>query len=325
MERILSQDEIKALFSSMASGNTLLGGTAGTVGEAHTLTVRYDFARSDRIAKEQIRSLQLMHSLFARSLSSSLSAYLRVITEISLESVDQLSYGEFLKRVSDPTLYCSLSLKPMRGSVAMEIAPALAFPMIDILLGGPGTPSTEVRPLTEIEIKIMEGVTRLILRDLREAWRPVSELDPRVESTETKPQMLRILAPGEAVVVPEFQCKFGQNMGAIRLCFPSMMLKMNRSRFDQHGRFLSSEGNGREAQRVRETIRSASVSLGAELHDRNLLIEDLLSIGIGDIIQLNRPVGDPVLLCIGGVPKFKGRIVVCRGKKAFEITEQLEV
>lgn len=324
MERILSQDEINALFSSMTSGNTLLSETSGSKGEARAPAVRYDFARSDRIAKDQIRALQLMHSLFARSLSSSLSAYLRVITEVSLQSVDQLSYGEFLKRAADPTLYCSLSLKPLRGSVAMEISPALAFPMIDLLLGGPGTAPAEVRPLTEIEIKIMEGVTRLILRDLKEAWRPVSELDPRVEATETKPQMLRMLTPSEAVVVPEFECKFGQNAGAIRLCLPSMMLKMNRSKFDQHGRALSAEWNGREAQRVRETVRNASVSLDAELHDRNLLIEDLLSIGIGDIIQLNRPVGDPVLLCVGGVPKFRGRIVACRGKKAFEITEQLE-
>jgi flagellar motor switch protein FliM len=324
MERILSQDEINALFSSMASGNSLLSGTKESAGEARASAVRYDFARSDRIAKDQIRSLQLLHSLFARSLSSSLSAYLRIITEVSLESIDQLSYGEFLKRVSDPTLYCLLSLKPMRGSVAMEIAPALVFPMIDILLGGSGAPPAEARPLTEIEIKIMEGVIRLILRDLKEAWRPVSEIDPHLESTETKPQMLRILAPGEAVVVPEFQCRFGQNTGAIRLCLPSMMLKMNRSKFDQHGRSPSAEGEGREQQRARETVRSASVALGAEMHDRNLLVEDLLSVGVGDIIQLNRTVGDPSLLCISGVPKFKGRIVACRGKKAFEITEQLE-
>ncbi|MCX6625186.1 MAG: flagellar motor switch protein FliM, partial [Acidobacteria bacterium] len=37
----------------------------------------YDFRRPDRIAKDQLRAIHLLHENFARSLASSLSAYLR--------------------------------------------------------------------------------------------------------------------------------------------------------------------------------------------------------------------------------------------------------
>ncbi|MFH1574220.1 MAG: flagellar motor switch protein FliM [Acidobacteriota bacterium] len=324
MERILSQDEINALFSSMSASRHGLLGSAASAPTARGTVARYDFCRSDRISKDQIRSLHLLHSNFVRSFSSSMSAYLRTMAEVQLASIEQSSYTEFLKGVSDPTLYCSVQLPPMSGNVALEISPSLAFPMIDMLLGGPGNAPSENRPLTEIEIHIMEGVVRLLLRDLKDSWRSVQELEPRLEGLETKPQMLQIVAPGEAVVVIRFEIKLGETSGVASLCLPSMMLKMNRTRFDQPWHQRAADVEGRESKRIRELVRGLPVNMSAEMHDKNLRIEDLLSIGTGDVLQLDRCVGDPVLLCIGGVPKYLGRIVVRRGKKAFEITEGYE-
>jgi flagellar motor switch protein FliM len=246
------------------------------------------------------------------------------MAEVGLQAIDQISYADFLKRVTDPTLYCSLTLRPMHGSVALEMGPSIVFPMIDMLLGGPGRPSADNRALTEIEIHIMEGLIRLVLRDLKEAWRPIMELDPRLEGSETKPQMLQIVAPSEAVVNISFEIKIGENSGILNLCLPSMMLKMNRAKFDQHWRPRRADAEGREAQKIRELVRTANLQLSTEIHDHNLLIEDLLSIAVGDVIQLDRRLHDPLLLSIGGVPKFKGRIVVRRGKRAFEVTEPYE-
>ena len=45
----------------------------------------YNFKRPDRISKNQIRSLHFVHDRFARNASSSISAYLRMVVEISLE------------------------------------------------------------------------------------------------------------------------------------------------------------------------------------------------------------------------------------------------
>src|SRR5260370_41820805 len=120
--------------------------------------LKYNFKRPDRISKNQIRSLHFVHDRFARNFSSSLSAYMRTVVEIALENIVQISYLEFLNTVSDPTCYTAISLKPLDGMAAIEITPALVFPMIDRLLGGSGQSMTNARPLTEIEQSIMQHV-----------------------------------------------------------------------------------------------------------------------------------------------------------------------
>ena len=82
MGRILSQDEIDALLgsSSAAEGTSRAGATPESV-------VTYDLRRLDRASREQIRSLHVLHDRFARNMSTSPSAYLRAVTEVTIVSV----------------------------------------------------------------------------------------------------------------------------------------------------------------------------------------------------------------------------------------------
>jgi len=321
MEKILSQDEINALFSTMATDAAVLEQPAAGNGAEERSVSSYDFCRSDCIPKEHVRAIQNLHSQFARSLTSSLSAYLRALVEVTLTSVDQGTYQEYLKQLPDPTLFCALSMPPMRGSLAIEFSPTLVFPIIDMLLGGTGSSPQQNRTLTEIEMQVMEGVIKIVLGDLKEAWRPLMEISPRLDSRETRPQMLQIVAPGEAVVALRFDIKVGENAGMINLCIPSVVLKMNRVLFDHQRRQHPVESGSEEPQRIRSLLRSARLDIFTAIHDRSLVVEDLLRVDVGDIIQLNHPVGDPIVLSVGGVPKFCGRIVARRGRRAFEITD----
>ena len=79
----LSQEDIDALFHAQSSD-----------GQRQAVTP-YDFRRHDRIPKEQIRALRSVHDTFARSLASSLSAYLRTYISVNVISVEQLSFREF--------------------------------------------------------------------------------------------------------------------------------------------------------------------------------------------------------------------------------------
>ena len=108
----------------------------------------------------------------------------------------------------------------------------------------------------------------------------------------------------------------------LNLCIPSAMLKMYRTVFDQQRRHRHPESEGSETQKISDILRSARITLTSEIHDNTLLVEDLLSVDVGDIIQLNHAVGDAIRLNIGGVPKFCGGIIARRGKRAFEISHK---
>src|SRR5215467_12125289 len=85
----------------------------------------YDFRRPDRIAKDQLRAIPVLHENFARSLASSLSAYLRAYAVINLVSVEQLSFLEFSQCLPSPSCIVSLGMQPYDGNALLEINPAL--------------------------------------------------------------------------------------------------------------------------------------------------------------------------------------------------------
>jgi flagellar motor switch protein FliM len=270
-----------------------------------------------------MRSLHLLHDYFARNFTSSLSAYLRAFVDVTLSRVEQISYSDFLKILPDPTLFNSILMRPLDSNIALEINPGLVFPMIDILLGGPGTACAVDRNLTEIEMNIIEGVVRLALKDLREAWRPIMELELSLEGSGMKSQMFQIVSPGETVVAVALEVKLAETSGTMNICIPSRMLKVIRSKFDQQWTVRRQRVAGSDAPRLLTLLHPAAVTVMGELRGSCMTVDDLLKIGVGDVVQLNGRVGDPLVLCVCGVPKFLGRIVSRRGKRAFEISRKL--
>jgi flagellar motor switch protein FliM len=320
MDKVLSQEEINALFSAMSSEEGNPGGAPGA--PASRKVIDYDFHRADRISQDQMRSIHLLHEYFGRNLASSLSAYLRAFVDVSLVSLEQVSYSAFIKTLPDPTLFASIGMRPLDGNLALEMNPSLVFPMIDMILGGPGQALTTNRNLTEIELNIIEGVIRLAMRDLRGAWHPIMELDFFLEGKGTKAQMFQIVSPAETVIAVHIEVKLGENSGMMNLCIPSRLLKLLRNKFDQQWNVRRQKSTGNEAEKIFELMKTVPLSMSSEIRKTKLTLDDLLKVSVGDVIELSEHIGDPVFMCVGGVPKFLGRIVVQRGKRAFEILEK---
>jgi flagellar motor switch protein FliM len=319
MDKVLSQEEINALFSAMSSEEISLTGQPDKGAVARKIA-SYDFHCADRISQDQLRSIHLLHEYFARSFASSLSAYLRAFVDVSLVSLEQVSYSTFIKALPDPTLFASIGMRPLESNIALELNPSLVFPMIDMILGGPGHALEENRNLTEIEMNIVEGVIKLAMRDLCGAWNPIMELDLFLEGKGTKAQMFQIVSPAETVIAVHLELKIGENSGMMNLCLPSRMLKSLRAKFDQQWNTRRQKPSGSDAERFFELIKAVPVSLSSEIRRSSVTLDDLLKVSVGDVIELSDRVNDPVHLCVGGIAKFAGKIVLRRGKRAFEIT-----
>ncbi len=92
MEKVLNQEEIDAMFRAA------LGRTTGMPASASSYQP-CDFKQAGQIKKDQVRAISNLHEGFARNLTNALGAYLRVIFEVNLVSVEQLTYREFLQRI----------------------------------------------------------------------------------------------------------------------------------------------------------------------------------------------------------------------------------
>src|SRR5258708_3860878 len=256
MARQLSQQEIDAVFQNIQGRQAERAGTKRAA--------LFDFRRPDRIAKSQLRAIHQLHDNFVRNLVSSLSAYLRSYVIVNLVSVEQLSYSEFLECLPSPTCIASLSLRPYDGNAVLELNSSLIFPILEILLGGDGKLQFNAqREITEIEQVLLDGLLRLILRDLQEAWTFVTPIDFTIENIETEPQFLQILAPTEAVVAVAIEIRIGDSIGMMNIAMPSIIIKMMRQKFDQQWSLRKSASTDQEQSRVLDLIRTAN--LGSEV------------------------------------------------------------
>jgi Flagellar motor switch protein FliM len=61
----------------------------------------------------------------------------------------------------------------------------------------------------------------------------VTPLEFTIESHETEPQLLRILAPHETVVVFSMEVRIGDNYGMMNIGIPLIVVEMLRNKFDQ--------------------------------------------------------------------------------------------
>jgi flagellar motor switch protein FliM len=186
-----------------------------------------------------------------------------------------------------------------------------------MLLGGTGksTPAMQ-RDITEIEQKLLDGLIRIILHDLREAWRGVTEVEFTVESMETEPQLLHILAPNEAVVAIGIEVRIGETLGMMNIALPSIVIKMMRQKFDQQWSLRKTHASEAEQLRVLRLVRDASLTLEGRLEGPTLTVRDFLALEEGHLLTFDYPVGRPVELLVNGARKYSAQVVTTGKSRA---------
>jgi len=277
----------------------------------------YNFRRPDRISTNQIRSLHFVHDRFARNASSSISAYLRTVVEISLESIEQVTYTEFLSNTADPTCYSAFSLKPLDGLAALELRPDTVFPMIDRMLGGAGENLPTVRPMTEIEQRVIRAVLKLLVDNLKESWRPVYAIDFETVSMETRPQMVQVVGPNEMVVYFKFKLRMKGINSKMNLAFPTLVLEPIIHIFDQDWNKRKKIINDGA---LLSQLRQVPVNVSIETMESQFPVESLMSLEAGDTLVLGQRIESPMQIKIAGRRKLLARAKIDASRKIFEVT-----
>jgi flagellar motor switch protein FliM len=304
-------------------------GTAGNVNQQDDSSKRsalYDFRRPDRVAKDQLRSIHSLHENFARSVASSLSAYLRTYVSSQLIAVEQLSFSEVLAAVSSPTSIVALRMRPHEGAALLEVSNSIVFPMIEILLGGTGkTPQNISRDTTEIERSILDGVLRLVLKDLTVAWQTMAaEIEFFLEGYQSGPDLFRFFPPNEAMLEVSMELTMGQHKGLIIISIPSIIVKMQRQKLNQQVKLKKGKRSDSDYERMLRLVQPAQVNADVRLNGQVLLLRDLVEMNVGDVVSLGYAVTRPLDLHLNGTRKFRGQIISKGSKRGFHVTDSAE-
>jgi flagellar motor switch protein FliM len=284
----------------------------------------HDFKFPTRVGREQLQALGTLHEGFGRNASAGLSAMLRDEVEVKLAGVEELTYGEFIGRLENPTCFNVLTAKPLEGNLILEIHPAILHPMIDRLLGGgrQGSPTAR-RPLTEIELRLVSRINDLLLRELGAAWRDVVELNLKVQRVESNPQLAQVVPASERVALIRFNVSLGKARGTLNLCVPTSAVDRTRAKRSAEPEADDDRGEvePESVEQLSRRLRSAVVELEVCLAQTRITTGELIALRVGDVITTEQDVGSPIVVSVEGVPKFRAAAGAHEGHKAIRIEE----
>jgi flagellar motor switch protein FliM len=304
---VLSQSEIDALLAALSTGE-MSAEELKKEEEGKRVKV-YDFKRALRFSKDQIRSLTRIHENFARLLTTFFSAQLRTYVQISVASADQIPYEEFIRSIPKMTFLNVFEVPPLNGHILIEVNPNIAYAMLDRVMGGRGTSINKVDHLTEIETRIMSNLFDKAFSNLRDAWESIAEIDPIFTDFEVNPQFLQVISPNDTVVVISLNTKVGETSGMINICIPHVVLEPIIPKLSVHYwmQAQKKESSPEETEAIERRIRFAKLPIIAELGTATITIQEFLQLEVGDVIELDQSIQQPLLIKVGDIPKFIGQ------------------
>lgn len=320
MTEVLSQVEIDALLNALNTGELDVKEIREEKEEKKVRT--YDFKIPNKFAKDQLRTLQMIHENFSRILQTYLSGYLISLVHIEVVSVDQLTYYEFSNSMPNPSTLGVVDFSPLSGSILMEISPSISFTMIERILGGEGKAYEENRIFTEIELTIIEKILNQILNLYKDPWKNVADLKPKLTKIETNTQFAQIMSPNETIALVTLNVKIGTVEGSMHICIPHIVIEPIIPKLSTKFWFsgLSKDISSNEIRNLEKRIERTYLPLSVVLGKSVLSVKDVLNLQIGDVITLEKPTNEELEVFIGSKLKFYCFPGIKKNKIAVKIT-----
>ena len=280
----------------------------------HSCNFRY----AGRLSNENARLLNSLHERFALNATTSLELYLGTSLQLKLLSLEQMAIADYIAGLAQNSYLLPCALNVMESNFLMEMDIALVFPMIDLLLGGAGTASEDVRELTEIDEEIMKSVTSLIVKQLEASWRDLNlSLTP---ARCVKPGMIQqIFLANEKLVLLMFEMTLGATTGPFNIVLPTSFVGfLLRNLKAAQSKKISSLRLARRPS-LRERILDCDFTVAADITQMRVLVKDLIEPKLGMILKMKAPVRNPGRLTVEDVEIFEATPVRNGTRKAAQL------
>ncbi|HEV2469737.1 MAG TPA: FliM/FliN family flagellar motor switch protein [Candidatus Sulfotelmatobacter sp.] len=297
MEKVLNQEEIDAMVRAARSGGT----DTGTPVQPHVEP--WDFRRAGQIGREQLQSITQLHEVFARNLTHSLGAYLRVVFAATLVSAEHLTFREFLQRIPETTYLASCRLNPMAAYAALQLDLKIAFPIIDLLLGGEGKSIAATREITDIEEQILDSVARIVCRELGAAWQALS-LEACFEQHLDNAAAQRLMPPEEKVLSLSFEVTMPDIRGGLNLSVPATVSNALLRKMSVDWSHHRPRDGGESRHRLMRQLLNCPFETCLGAKDVQMPVREIRRLAPGNQIAFNRKASDAASLVIEGVEMF---------------------
>lgn len=316
---VLTQEEIDALLTSVDTGS-VAGEDAGAEEPADVRP--YDLTSQDRIVRGRLPTLELLGEKFARQLRTDLQDLLRYSVTVGAGGVQVVSYAELSSNLYVPTSITLTRMAPLVGHGLIAIDAKLVFRMVDQYFGGDGKNiSIEGRDFTPTEKRIIGRVLEVVYRGLSEAWGEVIPISIETVTHEINPALLNTFSSDEAMMVNTYHIELESGGGEIHVSVPYASLEPYKHLLDTSGRPDDVDQDSSWSPGIQARLLSTEVPLHCAVAEKRIKLRDLLTLKVGDVIEVDMPENHLVLA--GEVPAFYAKLGESRGNLALEFRDNV--
>jgi len=324
MAEVLSQGEIDSLLSALSSGE-IEADQIENEEEKHKVKL-YDFKSPQKFSKDHLRTLELIHDNYGRLISSYLTAQLRNNVKVKIESIQQITYDEFIHSIPNPTILTIFKMPPLSGSILFETNPQFAFQVIDILLGGQGSRMVKLKEFSDIDKNILRKVNEGLISNLKLAWEDVLNVEPEIEALETNPALNQTLAPNEPVALITFSVEMRNNSTFINMCIPYLSIEKVLDKLVVQYWFRENDEEivNESRNRLKDRLNIVKVPMTGVLGSTNITVNEFLQLSEGDVITLDNLSDSKVNLFVEDSLCYTGKPGIIGKNRGIEIIDIID-
>jgi flagellar motor switch protein FliM len=272
----------------------------------------YDFRRPHRVSKDRLRTLEAMYGRLVKSFEGWLMGRVRGVVELRLQSVEQLSFGEYVLSLPTSCNSFLLDIKDRAGDDAVgeqaviDIGRELAYFLVDRLFGGGSEATILDRAMTPIERLAVRVVAERVMALVQEIWEDHVELELGLSGFESIPEIIQAAAREAPVLVTNIYASFAGTSSLVSIALPLSVLEKffvtgsansltHTPRREPPGQRLITEG----------ALRATRVEVSARLPEFRLTMRDIAGLKAGSMLSTGIPIDSDVNLLVGSQPRFK--------------------
>lgn len=277
----------------------------------------YDFRRPIQLSREHSRILQLGFDGFARQATTVFTSALRTVCQVSLASIDQRTYAEYVDSLDAATYLTMFTPEPIPGLGALEMPLRAVMSCVDHMLGGPGAPDQPERPLTEIEAGVIRGFVDRLLAEMRYSLADILALEPTVTGIEYSPQFAQLAGAADVMVVVAFDLRIGERSHRLTVCLPFSGLLPHLAKAAAPAPVSDRERalRAHAAELLHSQFERVPVEAAVRFRPTRLRPDELGALKPGDVVRLRHPAAAPLDLTVDDTV-FAHATAGARGQRA---------
>ncbi len=292
--------------------DSLLGGAAPSPEAGAVEVVPYNFLRPPRIAKDRQTLLNGIYQRIGVSVQALLSSRLRTPVDVTVASVEQATFAEFIFSLASPCAAYVYDLgDKIGGQGVLDLGTEFSYVLVDRLFGGTGEMHDMKRPLTLLERSVVRGISDKIQGLVKEAWADHLLLAPAYAGFESVPDALQVANREDSVLVCIIEVRTGAFAGPITMCIPLLSLEsFLQEKPARHFHSIRMSATEREAARhsIEDALRASRLEVTARFPLFHLRAGEVNRLAVGQVIHTGHTYDVPVELHIRGQRRFLGTL-----------------